>query len=292
MSADASLRHGYADLSQLRLHYLEAGDGPLVVLLHGFPDFWYGWRHQIPALAARGFRVVAPDLRGYNLSARPRRISDYALARLAGDVGELIAERGAGRGATRAHLAGHDWGAMVAWATAAWHPDRVERLAILNVPHPHRMTEGLRTVAQLRRSWYILAFQLPWLPERVLRGSGHRVLREAIALDAPAGAIGPLDIERYVEAWRRPHALRGMVNYYRAAARTFGQRLPPIGAPTLVVWGEADRYLGAELAEPHRADVPNLTEVVRLPGVSHWVMRDEPERVTQLLGDFFTGAAD
>jgi pimeloyl-ACP methyl ester carboxylesterase len=282
-SADPPAR--YADLSDLRLHYVEAGEGPLVVLLHGFPDFSYGWRHQISALAAAGFRVVAPDLRGYNLSARPHAVSAYALDRLAGDVRDLIAERGE----TRAHVAGHDWGAMVAWATAAWHPEAVQRLAILNVPHPQRMAEGLRTRAQLRRSWYIFAFQLPWLPERVLRGAGFRALREAIELDAPPGALNPGDVERYVEAWRRPGALRGMVNYYRAAGRAFGGRLPPIAAPTLVIWGERDRYLGAELAEPHRRDVPNLHQVVRLPGSSHWVMRDEPERVSTLLAEFFAG---
>jgi pimeloyl-ACP methyl ester carboxylesterase len=161
-SAEPILRHGTAALSEVHLHYVEAGEGPLVVLLHGFPDFWYGWRHQIPAIARAGFRVVAPDLRGYNLSSRPEGIQAYALRRLAGDVRELIAERGE----TEANLAGHDWGANVAWAVAAWHPESVRRLAILNVPHPRRMSEGLRTLHQLRRSWYIFFFQLPRLPER------------------------------------------------------------------------------------------------------------------------------
>src|SRR5579875_4028836 len=161
---DATLRHGTAALSEVRLHYVEAGEGPLVVLLHGFPDFWYGWRHQIPALARAGFRVVAPDLRGYNLSSRPEGVQAYTVRRLAADVRELIAERGE----SQADIAGHDWGAIVAWALAAWHPDAVRRLAILNVPHPRRMAEGLRTWRQLRRSWYTIFFQLPLIPERKL----------------------------------------------------------------------------------------------------------------------------
>jgi pimeloyl-ACP methyl ester carboxylesterase len=281
--AEPTLRHGTAALSEVRLHYVEAGEGPLVVLLHGFPDFWYGWRHQISALAKAGFRVVAPDLRGYNLSSRPEGVEAYTLRRLAGDVRELIVERGE----SQAFLAGHDWGAQVAWAVAAWHPEAVRRLVILNVPHPRRMYEGLRTLRQLRKSWYIFVFQLPRVPERRLSAGGFRELRRAIELDAPPGSLDPGDLERYVEAWRRPGALTAMVNYYRAARKAVGGRLPPINAPTLVIWGERDRYLGAELAEPHRRDVPGLREVVRLANASHWVMRDEPERISTLLAEFF-----
>lgn len=279
-------RHGYADLSQVRLHYVEAGEGPLVLLLHGFPDFWYGWRRQIPALAAAGFTVVAPDLRGYNLSGRPDGVAAYRVERLAQDVRDLIAERGA----ASADVAGHDWGAMVAWTTAAHHPEAVRRLAILNLPHPRRMREGLRTAAQLRRSWYILFFQLPWLPERALRAGRFRALRGAVE-DGAVGGLPPQELEPYMEAWSRPGALEAMLAYYRASLRFPGRRLGPIDQPTLVVWGERDRYLGAELAVPHARDVPNLRPVVWLPGASHWVMRDEPERVTELLSGFF-GAHD
>ena len=285
MPSDSTLRHGQADLSGVRLHYVEAGEGPLVVLLHGFPDFWYGWRHQIPALARAGYRVVAPDLRGYNLSSRPTGLAAYSLPTLAGDIRELILERGE----REAALAGHDWGAMVAWGTAAFHPEVVRRLAILNVPHPHRMAEGLRTWRQLRRSWYIVFFQLPFLPERALRAAGYRSMREAIEGGAPPGTVSPVELEAYVEAWRRPGAITAMLAYYRAAGRALGRRLPPIAAPTLVIWGERDHYLGVELAEPDRADVPALERVELLPGSSHWVMRDEPERISELLAEFFAG---
>jgi pimeloyl-ACP methyl ester carboxylesterase len=282
------VRHGHADLSEVRLHYVELGEGPLVVLLHGFPEFWYAWRFQIPALAAAGFRVVAPDLRGYNTSAKPPGVGAYSISHLAGDVRDLIHERGE----QRAMVVGHDWGGAVAWATAAIHPDVVQRLAILNLPHPRRMLEGLRTRAQLKRSWYMFAFQLPWLPERVVASSRFKWLRAGFEHDARRGRYTVSDIELYVQAWSEPGALTAMLNYYRAMFRR-----PPVGmgrgrvqAPTLVIWGERDRYLGAELAEPHRQDVPNLERVVRLPDATHWVASDEAAEVNRLLIEFFSAA--
>ncbi|MBV9005481.1 MAG: alpha/beta hydrolase [Solirubrobacterales bacterium] len=281
------LRDGHADLGEVRLHYVEAGEGPLVVLLHGFPEFWFSWRFQIPALAASGYRVVAPDMRGYNLSSRPPGVEPYDLDRLAADVRDLIHERGA----RSAFLAGHDWGGLVAWRTAMRHPGEVDRLAILNMPHPRRLFHALGGPRQLARSWYVFFFQLPWIPERVARSGGWRAWRYGFEHDARAGAFTPLDIARYVEAWSRSGAVTAMLNYYRAAFRrspgTSEQRIGVVRAPTLVIWGERDRHLGAELAEPDPADVPNLERVVRLPNASHWVHHDEPERVNQLLLDFF-----
>ena len=289
--ADIGLRHGYADLSEARIHYVEAGDGPLVVLLHGFPEFWYGWRHQIPALARAGLRVIAPDMRGYNLSSKPPDVSAYEPRRLAGDLRELIAERGA----SSAFVAGHDWGGAVAWIAAMAHPEVVERLAILNVPHPRRMLEALgRPSRQVIRSWYMLFFQLPWLPERAVRAGDWRAFRHGFEHDAGPGAFTPEDIDRYREAWSQPGAATATINYYRASVRrrpprragAFGE-VQPVRAPTLVIWGERDRYLGAELAEPDHVDVPGLERVARLPDASHWVQHDEPERVSALLIDFF-----
>ncbi len=287
---DLHLRHGYADLPEVRLHYVEAGpvDGPLVVLLHGYPDFWYSWRHQIPALAAAGLRVVAPDMRGYNLSSKPAGVSAYAPRRLAGDIRDLIRERGA----ERAFLVGHDWGAAVAWVVAMAHPEVVERLAILNVPHPRRMLQALRRPGrQLAKSWYMFFFQLPWLPERAVRAGDWRGLRYGFEHDARPGAFTPQDIDRYREAWSQPGAATATINYYRASMRRppgrEGRGLTPITAPTLVIWGERDRYLSSALAEPDRADVPNLKGVVRLHGASHWVQHDEPDRVSELLIGFF-----
>jgi epoxide hydrolase 4 len=280
-------RQAYAELEGVRLHYLEAGDGPLVVLLHGFPDFWYSWRFQIPKLASAGFRVVAPDMRGYNLSSKPAGVGAYGIDLLAADVRGLIRERGA----ESAFLAGHDWGAAVAWATAMNHPEVVRRLAILNVPHPRRFLRGLRRPRQLLRSWYIFFFQLPALPERAARARRWSFFRYGLEHDARPGAFTPQDVERYIEAWSQRGALTAMLNYYRAVFRRSPRRtmarIRPIEAPTLVIWGERDRYLERELAEPDRADVPNLERVVRVPDASHWVQHDEPDHVAELLMEFF-----
>ncbi|HET6865036.1 MAG TPA: alpha/beta hydrolase [Solirubrobacteraceae bacterium] len=287
---DIGLRDGYADLGEVRLHYVEAGpgEGPPVVLLHGFPEFWYGWRHQIPALTEAGFRAIAPDMRGYNLSSKPAEVSAYALRRLAGDIRDLIRERGL----QRACLVGHDWGAAVAWVLAMAHPDVVERLAILNAPHPRRMLEALRRPGrQLAKSWYMFFFQLPGLPERAVRAGDWRGLRYGFEQDARPGAFTPADIERYREAWSQPGAATATINYYRASMRRprraasggGGGSFAPVTAPTLVIWGEHDRYLSSSLAEPSRDDVPGLERVVRLPEASHWVQHDEPDRVSELL---------
>jgi len=282
------LREGYADLSETRLHYVEAGEGPLVVLLHGFPEFWYGWRLQIPALAAAGFRVVAPDMRGYNTSSKPPGVAAYDVDRLAVDVRDLIQERGA----QAARVAGHDWGAVAAWVTAMNHPEVVERLAILNVPHPRQMLHGLRRPRQLVKSWYMFFFQLPWLPERTARADRWRFFRAwALGSATSPGAFTAQDIDRYVEAWSQPGAATATINYYRAVFRQSPRRnearIRVVQAPTLVIWGERDRYLGRELAHPDPADVANLERVVRLSDASHWVQHDEPERVNQLLTEFF-----
>ena len=277
---------GYAALGAVRLHYVEAGKGPLVVLLHGFPEFWYSWRHQIPALASAGFQVVAPDMRGYNLSDKPRGVGAYALDALVEDVAQLIRDRGA----ARAVVVGHDWGGGVAWAFAMRHPEMLERLAVLNCPHPARFFDGLRTLRQLRKSWYMLAFQLPGVPEMWLRSGDYAFLRRALRAEPlRRDAFDATDVERYVAALSQPGAVAGGINYYRALFRQRpGQAraaFRPIEAPVLVVWGERDPYLGAELAEPDPALVPDV-RVERLPEASHWVQNDQPERVNALLLDF------
>ena len=285
MSAnEQNVREGYAEVGDVRLHYVEAGDGPLIVLLHGFPEFWFGWRLQITPLAAAGFRVVAPDLRGYNLSSKPAGLAAYTADQLAADVRGLIRELGA----ESALLVGHDWGGTVAWATAMNHPEVVDRLAILNAAHPRRLNQGLRNPRQLLRSWYFFYFQPPGLPERRVRRRHWRFFRHFLRDAHPA--YTPEEIDRYVEAWSQPGAATAMINYYRAAVRPpkgAKAELRPISAPTLVIWGQRDRYLGPKLAEPDRDDVPGLDRVERLPDASHWVHHDEPERVTQLLIDFF-----
>lgn len=289
--ADETLRgvelaHRYADLEDVRLHYVEAGEGPLVVLLHGFPQFWYEWRHQIPALAEAGFRVVAPDMRGYNLSDKPSRVSDYRVELLARDVERLILTCGE----QTAAVVGHDWGAIVAWIAAMRHPGRVGRLAILNVPHPARFLDGLLSPLQLLRSSYMFFFQIPWLPEEVIRAGDFALLRSALRGDpVRSGAFIAKDVERYVRAMARPGALTASLNYYRALLRNPWETralLERIEAPVLVIWGERDRYLSRRLAEPPPLWVPNLLRVERLADASHWVAEDRPQEVNALLLDF------
>ena len=284
-----ALTHRWHDVGYMRLHCVEAGEGPLVVLLHGFPEFWYSWRHQIPALAAAGLRVVAPDMRGYNVSGKPRGVDAYRWQALTGDVVGLV--RACGE--ERASIVGHDWGGVVGWHFAMCHPEMLERLAILNAPHPLHFLRALATPGQLARSWYIGFFQLPWIPEAVLSARNFSVLRQMLARDPEQpGAFSPEDIERYVEACRQPGALTAALNYYRAAARQNPARLQRetrvVDAPVLVIWGEKERALGADLAEPPGEWVRNA-RVERLPTASHWVASDEPERVNALLIEFLTG---
>jgi pimeloyl-ACP methyl ester carboxylesterase len=280
------LAHRYADLGNVRLHYVEAGEGPLVLLLHGFPQFWYEWRHQIPALVEAGFRVVAPDMRGYNLSDKPPGVRAYRVELLARDVERLILACGK----RTAVVVGHDWGAIVAWIAAMRSPGRVGRLAILNVPHPARFLDGLLSPGQLLRSSYMFFFQIPRLPEEVIRAGDFALLRSALLRDpVRADAFTADDIERYVGAMARPGALTASLNYYRAFLRNPREMralLKRIEAPVLVIWGERDRFLSRKLAEPPRLWVPNLLRVERLPDASHWVAEDCPLEVNTLLLDF------
>src|SRR3954454_19769379 len=234
----ADLREGYADIGDQRLHYVEAGEGPLVCLLHGFPEFWYAWRSQIAPLAAAGFRVVAPDTRGYNLSSRPQEVAAYDTGALAEDIGALIRERGA----ETAMLVGHDWGGTLAWTLAMNHPEVVDRLAILNAAHPRKLSQGLHHPGQLRRSWYFFFFALPDLPESVVRANNWHFFRHFLHDATPA--YSPEEIEHYVEAWSQPGAATGMINYYRSSVRQSQKSavaaLRPISAPPLVIWGEDD----------------------------------------------------
>jgi pimeloyl-ACP methyl ester carboxylesterase len=279
---DARIEHGFVSVNGVRLHYVEAGQGPLVVLLHGFPEFWYSWRRQIPALVAAGYRVVAPDLRGYNLSEKPAGVAAYSVSTLVEDVRALISALGA----SRANLVGHDWGAGLAWAFAMRHPDMLERLAILNGPHPERMLAALRNPVQLLRSWYIFFFQLPWLPEAVLRRNDYALLFKTFDELPPWARLTPEEHAAYREAFEQPGALEATVNYYRALLRPHAP--PPlvrIEAEVLVLWGERDRYLGPELATPSAEWVPRV-RVEYTPTAGHFVQHARGSWVNERLIDF------
>lgn len=284
-----NLKHEYIRVNGIRLHYVTAGQGPLLLMLHGFPEFWYSWRHQIPLLSPY-FTVVAPDLRGYNLSDKPNW--GYETDVLVRDVAELITALGH----NDAVVLGHDWGGMLAWLLAIDHPARVRQLVAMNIPHPALFLQAVRSnPRQLLRSWYIAFFQLPGLPEMLIRANDfaavERMLRGTAANKA---AFSDEDIARYKEALRQPGALSAAIAYYRHllsptnTARSFGL----VAAPTLLIWGEQDVALGKELTYGTERLVPNL-QTRYIAEAGHWVQQEAPAAVNEaLLAFLVTGASD
>ncbi len=282
----AGARERLVDAGEVTLNVTEMGSGPLVLLLHGFPDCGYTWRHQLPALAAAGFHAVAPDLRGYGESSKPKGVSAYSTRELAKDIAGLVTALGA----ERADIVAHDWGGGAAWTFAMLYPQRLRRLAILNAPHPVTFQRHLRTLQQLKRSWYMFAFQLPVMPEAGLARNDFASLRQVFrtACVRP-GAFSDADIERHVAALRPPGALTAALNYYRAAFRDVGSRASlarRVDHPVRVLWGDQDRFLGTELADPGSDWVPHST-IRHVPEAGHWIQHDVPELVNDELVSFF-----
>jgi epoxide hydrolase 4 len=279
-------RHRVIATNGVRLHAVEAGppEGRLLILLHGFPEFWYGWHRHIEAFAAAGYRVLVPDQRGYNLSDKPRGVASYRLDRLAEDVVGLIDD--AGR--ERACLAGHDWGGAVAWWVGVNFPRRLDRLALLNVPHPYVMRRHLlHDRAQRRRSWYIFFFQLPWLPEIYWRRNDWAYGVRALTVTSRPGTFSESDLALYRQAWSQPGAISAMIHWYRAALRLPPPRpaSPRVEVPTLLLWGTGDRFLGREMAQPS-IDLCDDGRLVFLDA-THWLQHEEPGEVQRRLAEFF-----
>jgi pimeloyl-ACP methyl ester carboxylesterase len=269
------------DANGLSFAYDEAGSGPDIALcLHGFPESRFSWRHQLPVLAEAGWHAVAPDLRGYGDTSRPEGRDAYRMERLVEDVAALFDAFGA----RRRLLIAHDWGALIAWSFAIARTRPLDGLVIMNVPHPAVFQRVLRSsFAQLRRSWYVFFFQVPFLPEAMLSARGARAIGEAfrgMAVDKTAFPESVL--AHYRENARRPGALTAMINYYRANFLTLAakQASPVIEVPVLMIWGEADTALGLELTEGYEGYVADFT-LERLPGVSHWVQQEAPGEVNR-----------
>ena len=278
-------QHNSIVTNGLRLHYVTQGEGPLMLMLHGFPEFWYAWKHQIPEFA-QDYKVVAVDLRGYNESDKPVELAAYQMRELLQDVRGIIL----GLGYERCVLVAHDWGGMIAWTFADDYPELVERLIVMNCPHPAKFFAGLKTPQQRLRSWYILFFQLPWLPELLLQADNYKVIGElfnSTAIDK--ATFTPADLEAYKQAAAKPGALTAMLNYYRAnfssnpAWNNRNWGILPM--PTLLVWGEADQALGKELTYGTELYVADLT-VRYLPQCSHWVQQEQPQLVNQYMREF------
>jgi pimeloyl-ACP methyl ester carboxylesterase len=256
------------------------------MLLHGFPEHWRAWRGYIGPLAEAGFHVVAPDQRGYNLSDKPEGISNYRLDQLAGDIAGLASTLGR----DTFNVAGHDWGASVAWWLAEKYPNRVNRMAALNAPHPAVWVHAMRdNPAQRKKSSYVRILRLPRLPEFLLRLRNYDALVKSLKQAARPGAVTESDLALYREAWGQPQALTSMINWYRALLQQ-PPELPagrPISCPTLVMWGKRDVYAEPVLAE-ESTRLCTSARIEYLEEATHWSPQDEPDRVGQLLGDFFS----
>jgi len=277
------LEESFIKTNGIQLHVVMAGpqSGPPVVLLHGFPENWRCWIRQLPALVSAGCRVIIPDQRGYNLSDKPKGIYSYRIEELTRDILGLIDELEY----EKVNLIGHDFGALVAWMLAVKHPERLHRLGIINVPHPAVMWRFLRRdFEQMRRSWYALFFQLPWLPEIILSLGSWRITTSGMRRSGRPNAFTHDDIEKYKESWSQPGAMTAMLNWYRAAARYRPEVTDDmqVAVRTLILWGVNDVALSRRMARPS-LDYCEEGNLIFFPDATHWVQREDADEVNKHL---------
>jgi len=273
------------------MHYVTIGEGPLIVFLHGFPEFWRSWKHQI-SFFSKKFKVVALDMRGYGETERPIQVEEYRIEKLARDVTELIDSLGQ----NKATVVGHDWGGAVAWATAMMNPSFVEKLIVMNAPHPTIVQRNaFRNYTQMQKSWYMFFFLLEKAPEKVLSRNNFEILKHVFEISIKRKDRFSLsDIEEYVSSWSKEGGITGGLNYYRANLNeefwgNLGESIPfpKIKIPTLQIWAEDDMFLGKELAEGTKefiVDAPFSLKVI--PNCGHWVQQEAPEEVNQIMEEF------
>ncbi|ADQ66509.1 hydrolase or acyltransferase of alpha/beta superfamily protein [Halogeometricum borinquense DSM 11551] len=276
----------FVEVGNVELHVVTAGpkDGEPVVLLHGFPEFWYAWHEFLGPLADEGYRVIVPDQRGYHLSDKPEAVDAYHPDELADDVLGLLDALDL----SDAHLVGHDWGAFVAWWVGLHAPDRLRTLSVLNVPHPTAFRHALSNDWEQRlKSWYVLFFQLPKIPEALAKMGEYRTLCDLMRRSSQPGTFNEADFDCYRAAWSRPGAYRSMVNWYRAIARANPRpKTERVGVPTLVLWGAKDAFLTRSLALQSVEYCEN-SHLVVLDDATHWIQHEEPVRVQRELTDHF-----
>jgi pimeloyl-ACP methyl ester carboxylesterase len=269
----------------LSLHIVEAGEpgNPLLILLHGFPEFWWAWRKQITPLAQAGFHVVVPDMRGYNLSDAPQEVEAYAIDTLAADV-VAIADA---FGAERFHLVGHDWGAVVGWWVAANYAEHLNRVVLMDGPHPDILSkQALRHPTQALRSSYVAFFQLTWLPEATLGAFDFKGLRTMMEGSGRSDAFEPGAFDRYTEAWAHPGSLTAMINYYRALrTRKTNSKPARVVSPTLILWAENDPALERHVAEAS-LELCDRGQLEIIKGATHWLHLEEPAQINRHIIDF------
>ncbi len=277
-------QHQFIKTNGINLHYVKQGEGKLMLMLHGFPEFWYSWRYQIEEFA-KDYQVVALDLRGYNQSDRPSNGKAYKIEEFIKDIEGVIT----GLGYENCILVAHDWGAAIAWTFAYTHPQMLEKLIIMNLPHPSKFQQGLKTWRQLLRSWYIFFFQLPLLPELWLKSNNYELIGRLFSdMAVDKSAFSTEDIQAYKDAAAQPGALTAMINYYR---NIFNNRLKKdlvnsqLEIPTLMIWGEEDTALGKELTYGTEEYVKEL-QIKYISNCSHWVQQEQPDLVNQYMREF------
>ncbi len=279
------MNHNFISTNGIILHYVTEGTGKLMLMLHGFPEFWYSWRHQIREFSS-DYQVVAVDLRGYNESDKPEDVQAYKIEEFIKDIQGVIK----GLGYENCVLVSHDWGGAIAWCFAYAYPEMVEKLIVMNIPHPAKFREGISSnPQQLLRSWYIFLFQIPWLPEIILQSNNYQAIADAfskMAIDKTA--FSQEDLEAYKQAAAKPGALTAMVNYYRNIFPGFltnQQEWGKLEIPTLMIWGENDTALGKELTYDTQSYVKNF-QIKYIPNCSHWVQQEQPRLVNQYMREF------
>ena len=285
MSNIDNWQHNFIKTNGINLHYVSAGAGKLMLMLHGFPEFWYSWRHQIEEFST-DYHTVAVDLRGYNDSDKPEGLSAYQMSEFVEDVRGVIT----GLGYEDCILVAHDWGGAIAWSFAYAYPEMVEKLIVLNIPHPAKFAEGLKTPEQLAKSWYMLAFQIPWLPEFLCQLNDYQAIEEAfVGMAIDKTAFSAADLNAYRDAAAKPGALTAMINYYRNIfSQLFdrqAQEWQILDIPTLTIWGEEDTALGKELTYGTEAYVRDW-QIKYIPNCSHWVQQEQPALVNRYIREF------
>ena len=282
----ATLEQGFIKTNGVNLHYVSQGEGKLMLMLHGFPEFWYSWRYQI-AEFAQDYHVVAIDMRGYNDSDKPANKLAYKMSELIADVKGVIS----GLDYEDCILVAHDWGGAIAWNFAYEYPEMVSKLIVMNLPHPAKFIAGIKTWSQLRKSWYIFFFQLPFLPEFIFQANNYQAVASAFMdMANDNSAFTPEDLSAYKDAAAKTGALTAMINYYRAnfhlipdnnQAKEYGI----LDIPTLMIWGEQDAYFDKKLTYGTDAYVSDL-ELKYIANCSHWVQQEQPDLVNQYMRDF------
>ncbi len=281
------INHRFYDINDVRLYVAEAGreEGRPILFLHGFPEFSYAWKAQLDFFSDKGFRAVAPDQRGYNMSSKPKEVADYRIEKLIIDVVSLIRKLTS----QKVTLVAHDWGGVVAWNVAERYPDLLEHLVILNMPHPDIMRRTLkRNLRQRLKSWYIRFFRLPLLPELTSRLFDCALLERTLVKTSRRGTFSAEDIRQYKSAWEQPGAIRSMINWYRAYSWGKSSKVPiRIELPTLLIWGKKDAFLSARMAQPSIDLCPN-GKLVMIEKATHWVHHEKPDEVNELIWKFIS----